>query len=302
MTEKPIFDQAIKAALSRTAYAEYLSAIWPINANGYQYEDLFRIGTDPEDSYVIKIRPKTAKNVYNALKCFAWLADEDDLLEKYHELFEVDDRLVLVTKWVAGSQPCEENRDRIPDFFRRLAGLHKNNICSGPVTSMYADGRSFDAVEEMIDAEMDYHHGFYELSFSWDTCLQIVDSCKRGLTCAVHEDIHPGNMFLPCNGDLLLIDCEWLHRGLNLHQFQHIDFFGRGKPAFYKIRKEAAESYRAYFKEIEVNEKEANDQIRGFEMLSAIRWNTYWRYNGIKDASTVICKYIEEVINQDSFI
>ena len=44
------------------------------------------------------------------------------------------------------------------------------------------------------------------------TTLQPLKSC---IPCIIHEDIHPGNIIVSKNNKIKLIDCEWVHPGLN---------------------------------------------------------------------------------------
>ena len=175
-------------------------------------------------------------------------------------------------------QPIDRDREQILSLFGRLAHFNRNNLVDGPYTSMHADGRYSQTISELVDSELEYHLQFFDLESMKSVCLEALEPLKHGLGCIVNEDTNTGNMFIPNDGMPVFIDTEWLHRGLNLHQFDHLDFFGFEEPAWYRITEEASGCYEAYFSELTVSRDEANDQIRAFEILRVFRMNTYWKY------------------------
>jgi aminoglycoside phosphotransferase (APT) family kinase protein len=292
----------VLTALASSRFSSVLRSVERIQEHGLVYPDLFRIGNDPAASFIVKVRTAGAQYLTDALECFKWIRDEADLLEQYLDVVEADGYWFFVTRWIDGIQPTESHRSRIKDFFPLLAKLHLANRCTGPVTSMYADGAHFGSCEEMIDAEVSYHLGFFDLDDLREACVRAIDRCKDGLSCAVHEDVHPGNMMVACNGPLKLIDCEWVHRGLNLHQFLHMDYFAWQPPQRFRIQAEARECYRAYFDALGIGASEANEQIRGSEMLAVLRQNTYWRFYKQEEHYSKTQPHARQVLEQDTFI
>ena len=90
-------------------------------------------------------------------------------------------------------------------------------------------------------------------------------------------------------------------RGLNLYQFEKIDYFCFEKKEWYNITDEAEECYRAYFNTLGIKDDEANEQIRAYELLSVLRKNTYLKYQK-KDDDEEIRRRVKLIIGKDRFV
>ena len=249
-----------------------------VTRNGFTYPDLFETRGSDGQRFFLKLRPADRAHVRDSLECLSLMADEDALIHPYRLVAEAGGYYLLVSDRLDGVQPIDRARDQIPSLFGRLAQFNRRNVVDGPYTSMYADGRYSDTISELVDSELEYHLQFFDLESIKPACLEALAPLKHGLGCIVNEDTNTGNLFLPNVGMPVFIDTEWLHRGLNLHQFDHLNYFGFDEPAWYRITDEAPDCYEAYFGELRLSRDEANDQIRAFETLRVLRQNTYWKY------------------------
>ena len=110
-----------------------------------------------------------------------------------------------------------------------------------------------------------------------------------------------GNMVLAKDGKYKIIDTEWIIKGTNLYQFQHIDYFGFNEKKWYNITDEADKCYEAYFNTLGVKLDESNEQIRAIELLNVLRENTYWKSTG-KENDNEIKRRIKVVLEKEKFI
>lgn len=281
---------------------ESASSIDPVTQNGFTYPDLFRVVVDGVGVFAVKLRHKSQAHVADALACLASVSDPESLLNRYLYVLESGDHSILVSQWIDGIQPHNGRRDTLPEFFEKLARFNAANQVSGPYTSMYADGRHSDSIATLVDSELDYHRRYLGDVSLGNEITEALQPLKRGLACVVHEDMNTGNMILAGDGRHVFIDLEWVHKGLNLHQFDHMNFFGFREPDWHNITDEAAECYRAYFSALPMSSQEANDQIRAYELLAVIRQNTYWRYFEKTDMYEQTPIRLERVMGQDRFV
>jgi hypothetical protein len=167
---------------------------------------------------------------------------------------------------------------------------------------MYAEGERFETTEEMINREINRHKDFLPPGIDWTEIFGILKNLKKGFPCVIVEDINTGNMFITDDGKYKIIDLDWLHKGLNLHQFDHFDYFNFHGNVWYVITgEEAKESYAAYFDELGINKEEANEQIRAVEILSVLRQNTHWKRNN-RPNEEEIKRRMKIVLEKDRFI
>ena len=207
----------------------------------------------------------------------------------------------MISKWLNGLQPIDNNRNLLPSFFEKLAYLNKQNIANGPFTSMYADGNYFDTTNELIDWEINYHRWHLQAFMETDEIIKYLQNLKLGLSCIILEDVNTGNLLLTNDGEYKYIDTEWIMKGLNLYQFEKIDYFCFDEKEWYNITDEAEECYRAYFDTLGIKNDEANEQIRAYELLSVLRKNTYLKYLK-KDDDRETEKRIKIIIEKNKYI
>ena len=181
----------------------------------------------------------------------------------------------MVSEWLNGIQPIDNNRNLLPSFFEKLAYLNKQNIVNGHYTSMYMDGNYFNTIDDLIDWEINYHKQYLQIFIEVNKYLK---NLKLGLSCIILEDVNTGNLLLTNDGKYKYIDTEWIINGLNLYQFEKVDYFCFEEKDWYNITDEARECYRAYFNTLGIKDDEANEQIRAYELLSVLRKNTYLKH------------------------
>jgi hypothetical protein len=288
--------------LRDTPFAALAESAVPVTVRGFTYPDLFRIGSFDSGYFCVKLRPANAPHVNESLRCLSSMQDPENLISRYVSVLLRDDTRILISQWVTGVQPFENAGHTLPEFFRRQARFNLHNPSDGPFTSMYSDGEHFDSIEELVDAEIDYHLGFFDVEDYRTAVIDAVQPLKGGLGCLVFEDMNPGNMFLTDKGEYVLIDTEWLHPGLNLHQFDHTNYFRFREPKWYTITEEAAACYAAYFGELRLDAKEANAQVRAYEVLAVVRSNTYWHFFQMEGMYEKTGDWIAVVLDHDCFL
>ena len=206
------------------------------------------------------------------------LNDREEFVNKIIDIIEKDDYIIMISEWLNGLQPIDNNRNLLPSFFEKLAYLNKQNIVNGPYTSMYANGNYFNTTDELVDWEINYHKQYLQSFIKINEIDKYLKNLKLGLSCIILEDANIGNLLLTNNGKYKYIDTEWIMRGLNLYQFEKMDYFGFEKKEWYNITDEAEECYRAYFNTLGIQNDEANEQIRACELLNVLRENTYLKH------------------------
>jgi hypothetical protein len=268
----------LEVLLKNTEYESFIGTTQKIELKNHIYSDLFKIGKKDAGYYVIKIRKNNENHIIESLDCIKKIIDSENVLHKNIDVFEKESFIIQISKWINGKQPIDINREKIPEIFGKLAYINKKNVVNGPYTTMYAEGRRFETIEEMIDWEINCHKNYLPVDLNWLEISGILKNLKKGIPSIIVEDINTGNMFITDDGKYKIIDLDWLHNGLNLYQFDHFDYFNFYGNVWYVITgKEARESYIAYFDELGINKEEANEQIRSVEILSILRQNTHWK-------------------------
>ena len=288
--------------LADTPFSAIAQTAERVSLKGYTYQDLFRIGSPESGFFSVKLRPVGKRYLVDSLRCLESIQDPDNLVLPYRAVFERNDTVVLISDWIIGVQPFQNATHILPEFFRRLARFNQHNPSNGPFTSMYADGHYFRTISRLVDAEIDYHLGFGGLEDYRSTLAEVMQPLKHGLACITFEDMNPGNLFLTEDGRYVLIDTEWLHPGLNLHQFDHMNYLRFREPKWHDITDEAAACYSAYFSELGAGLEEANAQIRAYEALAVVRANTYWRLFQLEGMYEKTRARIKAVLEHDRFI
>jgi len=294
--------KVVENLLKNTHYERFIGHFQQIELNNYVYINLFKIGNDKLGYYSIKIRENSEKQIINTINCLSVLNDNEGFVNKIIDVIEKDNHIIMVSEWLNGVQPINaNNRKLLPSFFEKLAFLNKQNIINGPYTSMYVDGKYFETICDLIDWEINYHKKYLQAFMETNEIIKYLKNLNLGLSCIILEDVNTGNLLLTNDGKYKYIDTEWIMKGLNLYQFEKIDYFGFEEKTWYNITDEAEECYRAYFNTLGIKDDEANEQIRAYELLSVLRKNTYLKYIK-KDDDKEIEKRIKIIIGKNNFI
>jgi hypothetical protein len=291
----------LEILLKDTKYREFIGFIYPIELKNYVYKDLFRIGNKNTGYFVLKLRKSTRRDVVESIRLLKLLRDPENFINKYIDIIEKTDLLIMVSNWLDGFQPIDNNRKDLPLFFSKLAYLNKHNIGKSPFTSMYVDGNYFNTINELIDYEINYHKNYFKDIVEIKYIVEILDTLKHGLATIILEDMNTGNLIVTNDGQYKFIDAEWVINSLNLYQFEKIDYFGFEERKWYNINNESKECYTAYFETLGIKFEEANEQIRAFELLQVLRKNTYLKYFG-KDNDNEIERRIKIVMEKEKYI
>jgi len=288
--------------LARTPYGHLAGTARHVSLKGFGYPDLFRIGREGEGGFAVKLRPAGQANIEDSLACLAARRDPDGLIQDYAGTFVVGEWRILVSPWLEGGQPIDSGREALPRFFGLLARFNRENLCGGPYTTMYADGRRFDVIGELVDWETDELLAAAGEDFPAREAREVLGGLKRGMGCLVNEDVNTGNMFLTESGRPLFIDTEWFHRGLDLHQFEHLNLLGFNERHWYNITDEARDCYAAYFEALGTRPGEANEEIRAWEMLAVLRQAAYWRWKKAETMYPEAERRARVVLDRPAFI
>jgi hypothetical protein len=289
----------LEKLLMGTKFDCFIGNIHKIELKGFSYNDVFKIGNNNLGYYALKIRENDQRHLFDSIHCLNILNDPENIINKNTDIIEKEHYIIMVSDWINGKQPMDNNRDQIPVFFSKMAFLNKQNIVKGPYTSMYVDGNYFDSIHDLIDWEINYHRGFLHEMPRMEI-VEILKNLNYGLSCIIIEEINTGNLFLTDDGKYKFIDTEWMHKGLNLYQFDHINYFGFEEKTWYNITDEAEECYRAYFDTLKVKNENANEQIRAIELLSLLRQNTILKFHGKENNDFM--KKIRKVMEKEKYI
>jgi hypothetical protein len=291
----------VEKILSGNQYEPFIGSLQKMTFKDNVYNDLFRIGNEYLGHFVLKIRKKDTKNFTDSINCIKIANDVENIINKNIGIIEKENYILTISEWLEGEQPTDSNRDKLPLFFSKLAIFNKNNIIEGPYTSMYLDYNYFDNADELINWEINYHKKYFFENMDIKGIMEILDNLKHGITCLINEDMNCGNLFITNDGKYKIIDTEWIIRGINLYQFQHINYFGFDEKNWYNITDEAKECYEAYFGTLGINNAEANEQIRAIELLNILRENTYLKYRK-KNNDKGIEKKIKIIMEKEKYI
>jgi len=289
----------VEILLKGTKYASFIGHIQSIELKNHIYSDIFKIGNDNLGYFALKIRNNKQKHIIESINCMKLLNDPENVIHKNNDIIEKESYLIMVSDWINGIQPIDSNRNSLPTFFSKLAIINKNNIAKGRYTSMYADGKYFETVDELVNWEINYHKEYMD-KIEFKEVIEILQNLKKGIPCIIMEEVNTGNLFITNDGEYKFIDTEWMHNGLNLYQFDHFNYFGFEDKTWYNITDEAEECYRAYFNALEIKNEEANEQIRAMELLSVLRQNTFLRFNGNENKG--LENKIKTIIGKEKFI
>ena len=287
--------------LNGTQYQAFIGSLQKITLKDHVYDKLFKMGDNHLGYFVLKIRNHDEQNIIDSINNLKIIKDTEGLINKNIEVFEKQNYILAISKWLNGKQPINNSRDELPMFFSKLAVLNKNNIIGGPYTSMYLDWNYFSSTDELIDWEINYHRNYFSEKMDSKAIMEVMANLKHGMPCIINEDMNCGNLLVTDDGKYKIIDSEWIVKGINLYQFQHIDYFKFNERNWYTITDEAKECYEAYFGTLGVNNDEANEQIRAIELLNILRENTFWNHSG-KENDAEIERRIRVVLGKDRFV
>ena len=290
----------VEELLIGTKFEQFIGFVKNVNFNNYVYDNLFIIGNNEFGHYSVKIRNSGQQNVIDSIKNMNSIKDPEEYLNKFIEIIEKENFIAIISKWIEGIIPIEK-KYIVPEFFSQLALLNKSNICDGQFTSMYLDYKYFNTISELLDWERNFHKNYIMEIFDYKILSEVLNCLKNGISCIINEDMNCGNMVLAKDGKYKIIDTEWIIKGTNLYQFQHIDYFGFNEKKWYNITDEADKCYEAYFNTLGVKLDESNEQIRAIELLNVLRENTYWKSTG-KENDNEIKRRIKVVLEKEKFI
>jgi len=291
----------LELLLKNTKYEPFIGFINSIELKGHIYNDLYKIGNDNLGFFIIKIRKNNNKSILDSINNILILKDNENFIHKFKDIIEKDSYILMVSEWLNGIQPIDKNREYLPKYFSMLANLNKQNIAKNSFTSMYVDGNIFDNINDLIDLEINYHKSYLQGLIETKEIIEILEIMKYGMSCIILEDMNTGNLIKTNDGKFKFLDTEWIINGLNLYQFEKIDYFGFEERQWYNINEEAKDSYIAYFEALGVKFNEANEQIRAFELLKVLRDNTYLKYLK-KDNDAEIIKRIKIIMEKEKYI
>jgi len=291
----------VEKLLEGTQYERFCGTLQKLEFKGYVYNDLFKIGNENLGYFVLKIRKKDTKNFMDSINCLKIANDVENIINKNCGIIENGNYVIAISEWLNGKLPTDNNRDTLPLFFSRLAAFNKNNVVDGPYTSMYLDSKFFDSADELIDWEINYHRKYFFKKMDTKKITGILGNLKHGITCIINEDMNCGNLFITDDAQYKIIDTEWIIRGVNLYQFQHINYFGFDEKTWYNITDEAKDCYEAYFGTLRIGRAEANEQIRAIELLNVLRTNSFLK-SSKKDDDEEIERRLEIVMGKERYI
>ena len=90
----------------------------------------------------------------------------------------------------------DAGREALPLFFGLLGRFNLENRCDGPYTTMYADGRQFGDIGELVDWETGQLLSAIDDGFPAREAREVLGGLKLGMGCLVNEDVNTGNMFI----------------------------------------------------------------------------------------------------------
>jgi len=264
---------------------------------GYTYDNLFKLISNGK-SYSIKVRNLNDWNIRESLYCLNIMIDENNFIHTYCEVIKTNNSILLISEWIEGNQPIEKNREDIKHFFKNLGRFNKTNICDGPYTSMYLDGIQFSTIDEMVETELNQHLVYYKGKHSIKDIRRSVLGLCAGIGAIINEDMNTGNMIIDNEGNYKILDTEYLLRGLNLYQLDHVNFLRTEKSSWSNITNEAKESLYLYFKELGTNSFDITNQLQAYYLMSELRKLSYLIWKKDKVDFRIIDNNIDNLLNE----
>jgi hypothetical protein len=293
--------QEVEELLKGTQYEPFIGTFQKVVLKDFVYPSLFKIGNGNLGYFALKIGDNRGKNFKDSINCIKIAKDVESFVNINTGTIETDKYTIVVSQWLKGRQPLDFDRDKMPVFFSKLATLNKNNIVNGPYSSIYLDYKYFNTASELIDCEIKNHKKYFFENMDIKRIMEVLENLKHGIACIINEDMNGSSAFITENEEYKIIDTDWIIRGINLYQFQWINYFNFSEKAWYNITEEAKDCYEAYFSTLGISNEEANEQIRAVELLSVLRENSYMKESG-KDNDVEIERQIKIVMEKDKFI
>lgn len=292
----------LEIILKDTKYEMFIENINPVYAHGNKYKNLFKIGNENNGYFALKIYENNKNLAFCSVESMKNIVDKDNFINKYKDVINIGKYKIFISDWLNGFQPTLNNRENLPNFFYLLGIFNKQNITKkGPFTSMYVDYNYFDKIEDLIDYEINYHKKYIQNIVNIKQIEKILSYLKKGVSCIISEDMNTGNLFITDDGNYKIIDTEWIIKGLNLYQFEKINYFGFEENEWYNITEEAKDCYIAYFDALEIKKEEANKQIKAFELLQVLRTNTFNKVYSLSNDEE-IKRRIKIVMEKEKYI
>jgi hypothetical protein len=291
----------VEELLKGTQYESFISTFQKVILKDFVYPTVFKIGNENIGYFALKIRDNRENNFIESINCIKNVKDTENFINANTGIIETKKYTIAISQWLKGSQPLDFNRDKMPIFYSKLAKINKNNIVKGPFTSVYLDYKYFDTANELIDYEINSHKKYFFENMDIKIIMEVLNNLKKGISCIINEDMNGSSAFITENNDYKIIDTDWIIKGINLYQFQWINYFGFNEKAWYNITEEAKDCYEAYFGTLGLSNEEANDQIRAVELLSVLRENSMLKESK-EDNDKEIERQIKIVLEKDKFI
>jgi len=279
MYKKRMEIKDLENIIKDTKLEQFIGLIDYVELKGYKYDNLYKIGNENQGYFALKIRKNTQKYILDSIENMKKIIDPDEFIHKNNDIIEKDGLIIMISDWINGIQPIDNNRKHLKNYFSLLAKFNKNNIVNNNFSSMYTYGNYFNSINDLVDWEINYHYKYLQEIIESNEISEILNNLKKGKPCVILEDMNTGNLIITKDGKYIFIDTEWIINGLNLYQFEKIDYFGFDERKWYNINEEAKDCYIAYFETLGIETEEANKQIRAFELLQILRTNTCLRCN-----------------------
>jgi hypothetical protein len=293
--------QEVEDLLKGTQYEVFIGTFQKVVLKDFVYPTLFKIGNGKLGYFALKIGDNRDNNFKDSINCIKIVKDVESFVNINTGTIETDKYTIAVSQWLKGRQPLDLDRDKMPMFFSKLATLNKNNIVNGPYSSIYVDYKYFKTVSELIDCEIKSHEKYFFENMDRKRIMEVLENLKHGIACIINEDMNGSSVFITEDEEYKIIDTDWIIRGVNLYQFQWINYFNFSEKAWYNITEEAKDCYEAYFSTLGISNEDANEQIRAVELLSVLRENSCLKESE-KDNDVEIERQIKIVLEKDKFI
>ena len=283
--------------LSETKYATLIQNVEEITINGYKIPNLFKITTKDNRYFSFKIRSIDKYNITDSIEILKSIVNQSELLVGYNDVVLQGNNYILISEWIDGIQPISSDRENLPLYFKELALFNKSNICEGPFTSMYLDGKRFETIEEMISFEFNNHIQYYEGKHSHNYIKDQIKYLLNGIGCLIIEDMNTGNMIMNKLKNIIFIDMDYLSKGLNIYQFDHINLMKFNKSEWWNITAEAKNCLNSYFQTLGVSKNEAIKQIKSYYIFSILRNISYQKWNKCYINYDKVDENIEQIVS-----
>ena len=199
------------------------------------------------------------------------IGTELKLVQPVKDLIYVDDDVIALLDWIDGRSLKSESRSMLPAFFTDLRSWHESNRGAGAIYSPHAS-LEYESVLDFIESEVTHHLNNAGAPGLREVCIRQLSGLRRGFTTVLHGDVHPGNIVVE-RDRFVLLDPEYVHRGVNLLDLDYIEYFATGtatKP-WWAITRWARECVGAYFSGDSFGPVEIGKTMHSVQLLSSLR-------------------------------